>query len=190
MLALAGCGEGVEVDNGAATVDPQVTVDTLPEAGVPPGAPPPAAAGLALEGEGLRIFLTESGAARPISFGMSVVDAVRLVETVLGEPPYEQGVSPDCGDAYAAWSQGLTLRFARERFVGWSLTGDSTSLTTPTGIGIGSTREDVEAAHVVDITETSLGFEFTVGALAGLLDSPAEHGRVVALWAGEVCLAR
>jgi hypothetical protein len=154
------------------------------------GGPTASAAELALEGEGLRLFLRSGGSARPLSFGTPAADVLRAVDAATGSAPSERGESADCGAEYARWSDGPTVWLDNGRFVGWSLRGERASLTTPTGVGIGTTRAEIESAHTVRVADSSLGIEFTVGGLAGLLESSAPDGRVTALWAGEACIMR
>jgi hypothetical protein len=59
-----------------------------------------------------------------------------------------------------------------------------------TGVGIGTTRAQVEDALAIQVSSTSLGTEFTAGGLAGLLDGPGAEARITNLWAGETCIAR
>jgi hypothetical protein len=64
------------------------------------------------------------------------------------------------------------------------------TLTTVSGIGLGSTRAELEAAYDAEVAPSSLGIEFHAGGLAGLLDSSRPDARVVSLWAGLACVAR
>jgi len=149
------------------------------------------AANLALDGEGLRKFLTATGASRPIQFGMAKADALRMLESVQGAPPQQQGENIDCGATNAVWADGLTVWFARDRFVGWSLAAAGSPLSTAGGLMLGTTRAELEnGASVAKIARSSLGEEFTAGEVAGLLDSAAANARVTNLWAGATCIAR
>jgi hypothetical protein len=51
------------------------------------------------------------------------------------------------------------------------------------GVGVGSSRADLEGAHAISVEETTLGTEFTFGGVSGILDD----GRVSSLWAGVSC---
>lgn len=145
---------------------------------------------LALEGEGLRIFDVSSGAARPLPFGSPLGEVVEILTRVQEMAPSEKGESADCGVEYVTWESGLTVLSSSGRFQGWSARERSRGLTTVSGIGIGSTREELEDVYAIEVDSTSLGIEFTAGGLAGVLDSAEREGRVIALWAGVVCLAR
>lgn len=144
---------------------------------------------LALDGEALRVFLAQSGSARPIPFGTSKSDAMRMLDVVLTAVPREGGHSEDCGVDFATWENGLTVRFLRGTFAGWSV-GAGSTLTTASGLGIGSTRADLEDTYAAEIGRSTLGIEFTAGGLAGILESEAPDARVRHLWAGVACLAR
>lgn len=144
---------------------------------------------LALEGGGLRVFLRSTGSARPLPFGTPSADARSVLRAVLGTEPTERGENVDCGVEYARWEDGLMTWFANGAFVGWSLERGST-LTTVSGIGLGATRAELEAAYDVEVAPTSLGEEFTAGSLAGLLESAAADARVQHLWSGQTCIAR
>ena len=73
--------------------------------------------------------------------------------------------------------------------MGWFLRDDP-AITTPAGVGIGSTREELEGAHQAEVMDSSLGVEFYSGGLAGLLNSSAPDGTIEALWSGMTCIAR
>lgn len=145
---------------------------------------------LALEGEGLRAFDTTTGSSRPIPFGTPQADVLNILQASQGNPPQEQGENLDCNLAYAAWADGLSVSFANDRFVGWFVRAGSGAWTTVSGIGIGSTRAELESVYQVQVQATSLGTEFVIGEMAGTLDSSTADARVVRLWAGQVCLAR
>jgi hypothetical protein len=145
---------------------------------------------LALEGEGLRGFAVPSGSARPVPFGSPRAAVLDFLQAIYGSPPREQGENLDCGAEFAGWKDGLTVWFAEDRFVGWSLQDRDGTLTTASGVGIGSVRSELEAAHVIEVVDSSLGVEFTSGGLAGLLDSARPDARVTNLWAGLTCIAR
>lgn len=175
----------VAADADAAPHDSLTSIEALDTPASPPLTPPM----LALEGEGLRIFLVPSGSARPIPFGTPQADAMTMLLSALTEAPREEGHSEDCGVDYATWDNGLTVRFSRGSFAGWSV-GAGSKLTTASGLGIGSTRADLENAYSADIGRSTLGIEFTAGSLAGILESEAPDARVQHLWAGVACLGR
>lgn len=153
-------------------------------------APGAKALALTVEGDGLRMFGVQSGSARSLPFGTPSSAAREGIERALGSPPLDSGSTPDCQLDYATWPGGLTTTFRAGTLVGWSLRAAPERLTTVTGVGIGSTRADLEEAYDVTVEASSLGTEFSAGGFAGVLESRADQARVTALWAGEVCLAR
>ncbi len=145
-------------------------------------------AALALDGEGLRVFLLPGGTVRPVPFGTPEAAALRVMERVRGSG-VERGENLACRASYVSWDDGLTVWFVRGRFVGWSLRGGSV-LTTASGVGLGSTRAQLDSAYDAGVRESSLGTEFQAGGLTGLLESPAEDARISHLRAGATCVAR
>lgn len=125
--------------------------------------------------------------------GQTVLDAVA---GVLGEG--EQGEQPDCppGPATVAHfgdpERGLLLTLQEDALVGWSL-DEGSALTTADGVGIGSTKAEVEAAYgpVEVLTDSTLGIEVYVeDGISALLDADAPDGAVTAIWAGANCIYR
>jgi len=147
-------------------------------------------ASLAVEGEGLRAFNLLTGSARALAFGSGRGDTLTMLEAALGKAATEQGENIDCGARFARWDNGLSVWFSKDRFVGWSLGESGATLTTASGIGIGSTRSELESAYSASIAPSSLGTEFSAGGLAGLLDSAKPQARITNLWAGATCIAR
>lgn len=142
---------------------------------------------LLLDGEGLRSVEATSGATRALPFGAASGEITAFVERTRGRPPQEEGPSP-CGGTFATWDGGLSLRFVEGRFVGWST--NEPGLTTAGGLGVGTTLVEAESVYVLERFRSSLGWEFTAGGLAGVLDGGDPSSRVLVLWAGEVCLGR
>jgi hypothetical protein len=141
--------------------------------------------------DGLSLVL-DSGARR-VPFGLGRAETVRIASAALGSP-VEQGDNEECGAGplgFASFPGGLGLYFQGGKFAGWDLDGrDGGRFTTAAGIGIGSTRKQLEAAGPVTVADSSLGIEFRAGALSGLLSARDPGGEVTNLWAGATCLAR
>ena len=146
-----------------------------------------AALKLALDSEGLRIVNTVSGASRLVPFGTSRADLVKAVSAAQKAQPLLQGDNLTCRAAYATWPSGLTAFFSKDRFAGWSALHADPTLVTASGIGVGSSRAELEGAYKILVTASTLGSEFTAGGLAGLLDSVRPDAKVTALWAGMTC---
>ena len=214
MLTVLSCTERSSVPRDTAVrVEPVATsappvVDSGARAAAPVAdsgaraAAPVADSGavLALDGDGLRVFVVPSGSARVIPFGESRPVVVATVSRLRHGRHPQMAANRDCRATVATWpASGLQLWFTPDpeaRFVGWSVGGrapaDSTipRLTTPSGIGLGSTRAALESVYVVRVARSSLGVEFSTGGLAGLLASERADAPIRNLWAGQVCLAR
>jgi len=121
-----------------------------------------------------------------IDFGRAQVGVVDTVTRLLGEGPAQVTTNADCGAGpvtAASWSDGLTLNFQDETFVGWV----NTDPDLPAGGGIrpGQSRLDLPQ---VSFSVTSLGTEFSRSEVYGLLTDDDEAVRIV--WAGTTCFFR
>lgn len=186
VALLAACSGGE--DAGADAGEP-------PPAAAPAGhdvAAPGAEAMLAVEAEGVRLFDPAGGAARPLAFGMPAEQVLRALEPLRGAA--ERSENPECGGgglAFAAWDDGLTLVIDDGTFRGWALDERATArIGTASGIGVGSTRAELEGAYTVEVEESTLGTEFRAGEMSGVLDGDGPDARINALWAGLACLFR
>ena len=160
-----------------------------PASTILPPAPPVAPPLLAVDAEGLRLVNPDSGATRPLSFGAPQAQVLGVLERLRG--PAGQGENQECRFRYANWTDGLSLNFRDDSFIGWSLDSRAAgALTTMSGIGSGSTRRELLAVYDARIRQTSLGVEFNAGDMAGLLDGAGPDARITDLWAGETCIAR
>ncbi len=149
-----------------------------------------AASSLALDAEGLRLFNSVSGASRLIPFGTVKPDALRAIDAAQKSPRHAAGFNEECRAGYVAWSNGLTVWFDGERFVGWAATAGAAGPATAAGLKVGSSRAELDSAYAAGIGKSTLGVEFSAGGLAGLLDSGRPDARVSHLWAGVACIAR
>ena len=195
QLLAAGWVSGAVLLGGCGDPAPEAR-DAPPAASTPePSAAPAVAAGdsgatLALEGDGLRVFVLPSGSARPIPFGTDPVQTLELLEAARGEPPSNLGQNPDCGEQFAEWSDGLLVWFDHEAFAGWSLADTAAPLSTVDGLKIGSTRAQLQSGgRVVEIAPSARGVAFTAGGVAGLLASDAPDAPVTLPWAGMAYIA-
>lgn len=182
VASLAGCGAS---DPPAPVPAPAAAPDTTAQATPLPS--------LVIDGEGLRV-VAASGSTQPLAFGTHFDTAVDAVSEVRGEPA-QRDVSPECGAGaldYAEWADGLTVYGQDGEFRGWALgsrgaPGDRSSMTTMTGLGLGSTRAEMESAYDAVVEESTLGTEFAAGDLYGLLSGPDPDATVESLWAGVSC---
>lgn len=167
-------------------------------------APPSSAASstkLALTSNALQLVNTQTGSTKELPLGQPFELLVRTITSVLRQPPTSVGVNGECGARplkMATWANGLTLAFQEKdrewQFVGWSLNpgrGTGQPLTSMAGVGLGSTRADVESAYVIKVLKSSLGQEFsTSSGLYGIFDGTGPQARVSALWSGTSCVFR
>ncbi|NJL47140.1 MAG: hypothetical protein HC929_06050 [Leptolyngbyaceae cyanobacterium SM2_5_2] len=150
---------------------------------------------LALSGDGLQFVVDDAtGSTRSFSFGSEMAPVQAGVTKIYGQPQ-ESVLNSECPSGrltITTWANGLSLTATEEEFVGWSVrpNTDSASLTTISGIGLGSTLAELEDVYSVEIFESSLGVEFYAGQLVGLLTSTQPNAVISDLWAGEVCIFR
>lgn len=166
----------------------QAPATPAPDAAAAPA--PEQAAGqvvVALDPEGLRLVVADTGSTRPLPFG-SPADKVRdaVTRARAGTSP-SQGTNSECGEGamdFIQWPD-LTLWFQNGAFVGWA--SNQPGPSTLTGIAVGATRVQLERDYSIRVEETSLGTEFGASGMSGLI-GPANT--VTALWAGQSCVFR
>lgn len=174
------------------TAAPEEAAGETASAATPAASPAPAktTAALTLAPDGLSIVETPSGQARLVPFGTARASVELMVGTVQGEQ-LGKGSSAECGAGkidYTSYKGDLQLTFQENKFVGWTINGGESPLRTAKGIGVGSTRQQLDAAYKVDVEDSSLGLLFSTGDLVGLLDIDGIDGLVTSIWAGTVCL--
>lgn len=177
-LALAAC------DRPAAT-------PAAPARPAAPAAPAAMPLRLALAPDGLNAIVAATGSSQLLAF--SRAKSQTLITMTRVEPaPGQESANAECGAgpmSFVAWPDGLTLLFQDERFVGWTV--DKPGLTTMDGIGVGSTRAELLSARPgTTVEESTLGTEFTVGDMGGLLDGKGPDAKITTLWAGVTCMFR
>lgn len=175
------------------TQTPPVAAESATPAAAPAeAAPTPAqsAGGLAIEGEGLRLF-DATGAARAIPFGTPQATAIAAVAASVGGAAPQVTTNEECGAGpiqFAGFSNGLQLLFQNETFQGWFI--DEAGLTTADGMGVGSTRASVEGSRTIEmVADTTLDGEFSSGDIGGFLTAETPP-TVSALYAGLTCFFR
>lgn len=145
---------------------------------------------LALSSEGLQLVGDQTGSTDTLAFGTDIAVVENVLTELVGEP-VESGENTECGSGpqmLTQWPNGLVLHAADGEFIGWSTSlNTDADLTTLAGVGIGSTRDELEAAYTVEVIESSLGTEFSTGDLFGLLSSTEPDAVITDLWAGTVC---
>jgi len=194
-VLAGGCQEGgsdtvettVDSNGGATVTEPTASSNlTMVDRRQPPA--------LNIAPDGISLIDVNSGSARHITFGRPRDEAVDAARAALGAPEGEAEMA-ECGAGpmtMVEFEGGLTFNIMDGNFVGWSLDGvQQGSITTTSGIGLGSTRAQLENAYAVEMVEEStLGHEFTAGAMSGLLTSPEPDGKITDLWAGTSCVFR
>ncbi len=172
-------------------------------AAAPPAAaspPPPAAVNvapslairIALDGDGL-IFVDTSGSTRSVAFGVSETRVLTAAAAALGDPR-DRSTNRDCGAGpvdFVSFEGGLLVNLQGGKFVGWTVRpAGGREPRTMSGIGLGSTRTELEAAYAAEVANSSIGMEFSAGGLSGVLASSDATAPVTDLWAGTNCIAR
>ena len=141
--------------------------------------------------EGLSFVDSASGKARMIAFG-ATRETIEIAATAAAGNPSERGHSAECGAGamdFTTYADGLQLTFQEGKFIGWTINHKpSMTFATASGIGVGSTRVELDDAYDVKIDETSLGTEFGAGDMSGLLDGTGPKAKITDFWAGTVCI--
>ena len=158
---------------------------------------------LALTSNALQIVNGRTGSTSEIAFGKPLDELIDITNKILQDKVSGIGVNNECGAGplkMAVWNSGLTLIFKEQKsdglwqFVGWYLgnpVNNTKPLQTMAGIGIGSTREEMETAYVINVIKSSLGYEFsTTSGLYGIFDGPAKKAKITDIWSGTTCVFR
>ena len=184
-LAIGACGDAHDAARDTSAAGTSAAPSAV--------ASPATRSHVALDGDGIRVVNAGTGSTRPIAFGASAEQAIAAAVATSGALR-SRGTNEDCGAGpmeILTFPDGLHLHVQSGRFVGWSVSAvGAETPRTMSGIGLGSTRAELEAAYAADVRRTTLGMEFAAGGLQGVLASGAADARVTALWAGASCVAR
>lgn len=126
------------------------------------------------------------------AFGMPRAQIVAAVAAIRG-PATGEGVNEECGAGPMQFTNfgPLVLNFQEGRWVGWSLAGPPASppLKTDWDLGIGTPRADLDDGDndQAQISQTSLGTEFSVSDIHGVLSGSGANATVTHMWAGLAC---
>ncbi len=190
-LALAAVMVVAACDRNATPAPAEPAASVTPPAADPEVGPSDSDGGLSIEGEGLRIF-DETGAARALPFGTPQATVIAAVAASTGLPAPEVTTNAECGQGptqFVTFSDGLQLLFQDNIFNGWFI--DKAGLTTVDGVGVGSTRAELNAAWTIEMVQDStLGAEFSAGDVGGFLTSTTPDATVESLFAGGSCFFR
>lgn len=188
LLTTAACTRTPDTADVNGTDSTADTVDPVDPAPVDPVEDTKSV--LALSGEGLQLVGDQSGSTETLAFGTDIAVVANVVTELVGEPT-ESSENTECGSGpqmITQWPNGLVLHAADGELIGWSTQpGTDASLTTIAGVGVGSTRGQLEAAYTVEVIESTLGTEFSTGELFGILSSTKPDATIENLWAGTVC---
>jgi hypothetical protein len=161
--------------------------------------------GLILTSNGLQVINKNTGSTSEIPFGKPFDQMIEIINNVLQSKPTTIGINSECGAGplkMASWNNGLTVVFQNKKsesktpesnwqFAGWFVGNNSKNskeISTMAGIGIGSTRAEMESAYVLSVSKTSLGYEFsTSSGLFGIFDGPNKEAKITSLWSGLSC---
>ncbi|AIZ63595.1 hypothetical protein PK28_07640 [Hymenobacter sp. DG25B] len=205
ILALASCQSNPEVTQVPTAPAPQpklATGSALPADTATPQRASEMKQSVALTSNALQLVAQPSGSTTEIPLGMPQEELVALLNKVLAQKVASVGINSECGVGplkMATWGNGLTVAFQQKKagnwlFAGWSVgapAGTSPKPTTMAGVGIGSTRAELESAYVIKRMKTSLGQEFsTADGLYGILDGPGPEARITSMWSGVSCVFR
>lgn len=121
----------------------------------------------------------------PIAFGTARAAVEAAVTRGSGVAVASRSTNSECGAgpiAMTHYAGGLALHFQDEKFVGWSLQGDTGPRwgVADNALGIGSVKSTIRDAK---FTRSTLGDEFVAHGVSGIV----EDSRVVALWGGISC---
>jgi hypothetical protein len=84
---------------------------------------------------------------------------------------------------------GLSVYFLNSTLSGWRVS--KAQFTTLDGVGPGSTLTQLRAAFGgVKVTDSSLGAEWSAGALGGVLSGKSDDSIVGEMFAGDLCIIR
>jgi hypothetical protein len=161
--------------------------------------------GLILTSNALQIINKNTGSTSEIPFGKPFDQMIEIINNVLQSKPKTIGINSECGAGplkMVSWNNGLTVVFQNKKsesktsetnwqFAGWFVGNNSKNskeISTMAGIGIGSTRAEMESAYVISVSKTSLGYEFsTSSGLFGIFDGPNKEAKITSLWSGLSC---
>lgn len=160
---------------------------------------------LALTSNALQLVNKQTGTTTEIGFGMPIDQLTDIVNNVLQSKFSNIGINTECGAGplkIVRWNNGLGLVFKEKKvkagepsldwfFEGWYTNTPKPNTTAPAtiaGIGIGSSRAQMEEAYVIKVTKTSLGYEFaTTSGLHGIFNGGGKDARITFMWSGTSC---
>ena len=171
-LALAACGDSAPADEVAPTPEASATE-------VEATAPPVAGDTLDLNAQGINVPAADGSEALSVPFGSLRSAAEASLGTVLGKV-LNRDTSGECGYEVTSY-EGMGLHFRDGKFVGYY----ANTPYVPT-----LSQEEMIADPQVELVESTIDGEFTIGSGAQMISGVFVNNEVRALWAGEQCIAR
>lgn len=160
--------------------------------------PNAATTAISLDGEGLRFVDTNSGKTSLLAFGVPRAQAETALANVAGKED-GRSANAECGAGPMEFTRydAMTLNFQDGKFAGWFLGNEpgADTYSTMSGIAVGTTRAKAkESVTIVDIEDSTLGEEFSIGTgdnlIGGMFAAPGDAAKIDALFAGVNCFFR
>lgn len=142
-----------------------------------------------LNAQGL-VLTAPNGVVTRVKFG---TDRKDVMAALAFRPEAGESTNSECGAGpidFASWPDGLNLLFQSGTFQGWSLDERADSLRTTSGMRIGTTLAQLRKLGKVRIAKSTLGNEFTLAGVSGLVSSLRPTGKITNLWSGLDCSFR
>lgn len=138
---------------------------------------------------GLHLSDGDGTARDGMPFGSSFHTTMHTLVPIFGHD-VSVGFPQECGEGPLVsvhFPNQINLMFQEDRLVGWMLIDDST-LTTSTGLTVGSPVAALAQEGAVSFYDSGIGTEFGAGELFGFM---SEDGtRVQGVWSGATCIFR
>jgi hypothetical protein len=198
LLFAAACG-GDDDDDDAVSASTTTTVGA-DESTTTLVSEPAELAGTTLHADGFVVAPPDGSSTTELRFPADKAAVVTALTDVIGAPDEDGPIEEPCPgyetvDNSVRWIDGgVALLVAGDEVVGWDLR-EGALLGLDTGIAIGSTRAELEAAYgpaivIEDTTLDGVEIYYETVALGGLLDADSPDGVITGLWAGATCIFR
>jgi len=193
---LAACKPAADKAPAPDSSDADPVAPPVPEA--KNDGPNAATTAVSLDGEGLRFVDKNSGKASLLAFGVPRAQAETALANVAGKED-DRSTNEECGAGPMQFTRydAMTLNFQDGKFVGWFLGNEPGAATysTMSGVAVGTTRAKAkEAVSIVDVEDSTLGEEFSIGTgdnlIGGMFAAPGDAAKIDALFAGVNCFFR
>lgn len=186
--------ESLEIDAGILPAEGiGIGIDKPPKETEKPSA-------LVLTTNALQLLNEETGASTDLLFGMELDQVVEIINTTIDSKFNDTQINSKCDEGplnMASWENGLIITFQENKisrnweFAGWIMEGNAKNpdaLTTISGIGIGSSFQELEDAYEIDVKKTNDGSQFsTSNGLYGIISGEGKDAEIKILWSGITC---